>query len=436
MPTSLLAIAKKARESRKHRFHNLYHLLNRTNLRACFHELRKKAAPGVDDVAWRDYESNLEENLTNLVHALKHGGYRARPTRRKFIPKSNGKMRPLGIPCVEDKIVQRAVARILGAIYEEDFLDVSFGYRPGKSPQAATKELAQVLQFGPYGWIVEADLKGFFDSIDHEWLLRMLDLRIGDRQIMRLIRKWLHAGVLETDGKIVHPETGTPQGGIVSPILANVYLHYALDVWFQHIVAPRCRGRAKLVRFADDFTCAFQYHEDAVKFRRSLDNRLGKFSLALAPEKTRVLQFSRFRVGGESFDFLGFEFRPRGAKSRLGRYFVSFLPAVSKKAAKSIRSVIRGWRLHRLSDKSLLDLSRMFNPIIRGWINYYGSFYRSALYPLFDQLNRSLKKWAMRKYKRLRGRQRRAAYWLRRIRSQQPSLFSHWQLASHLVAGR
>ena len=245
MPTSLKGIANKARESRKHRFQNLYHLLNRTNLRTCFFELKRRAAPGVDGIDWHSYEANLEENLKNLTNRLKAGSYRAREIRRKYIPKANGKMRPLGIPCLEDKIVQRAVARILEAIYEQDFLESSFGYRPGRSPQAASTELTIALQFGPFGWIVEADIRGFFDAMDHDWLIRMLKQRIADRKLLRLIKKWLKAGILEPDQTMLHPETGTPRGGLVSPILANIYLHYALDLWFEHYGKTKMAGSIK-----------------------------------------------------------------------------------------------------------------------------------------------------------------------------------------------
>lgn len=265
--------------------------------------------------------------------------------------------------------------------------------------------------------------------------LRAVRKHTDCRWIMLYMARWLIAPVQLPDGTLAAREQGTPQGGVISPLLANLFLHYVFDVWMQWHYPS-----IPFERYADDIIVHCKSERQALWLQTAVIRRLAKCKLELHPEKTKIVYCRDVDRTGNypkaSFDFLGFEFRPRGAKSRLGRYFVSFLPAVGKQAAKSIRSVIRGWRLHRLSDKGLLDLSRMFNPIIRGWINYYGSFYKSALYPLFDQLNRSLKRWAMRKYKRLRGRQRRAAYWLRRIRSQQPRLFAHWQLASHLVAGR
>jgi RNA-directed DNA polymerase len=396
MPTSLKAIAKKARESRKHRFQNLYHLLNRTNLRTCFFELKKNAAPGVDQVDWEDYHANLEANLQRLADTLKTGCYRARRIRRKLIPKGNGKMRALGIPCLEDKIVQRAVAKILGAIYEEDFLDCSFGYRPGRSPQGATQELAQALQFAPFGWIVEADIRGFFDSVDHDWLMRMLEQRIGDRQILRLIRKWLKAGILDTDGQVLHPETGTPQGGIISPILANVYLHYALDLWFERIFRPRCRGRAKLVRYVDDFVCGFQYHDDAMAFRKVLEGRLGKFKLSLAPEKTRQLRFSRFVIGGESFDFLGFTFR--WGRNRKGGPQVWRVTSRTR-FRESLRR-LKDW-IRKARNCRLRDLMRTLKSKFQGHRNYYGVVGNRRLANTFDYFGKGIVfKWLNRRSQR------------------------------------
>ena len=223
--TSLRAIAQKAVQDKTHRFGGLYRLLNPANLRECFYQLRKEAAPGVDGVTFQEYEKNLEENLRSLVQRLIHKSYRARRVRRKYIPKGNGKLRPLGIPTLEDKLVQLAVAQILLAIFEADFLPCSYGYRPGRSPHQAVAELTDTLYRGQFQFVYEADIKGFFDHIRHDWLVRMLEQRINDGAIIRLVRKWLRAGILEEDGRLEHPQSGTPQGGIVSPVLANGYLH-------------------------------------------------------------------------------------------------------------------------------------------------------------------------------------------------------------------
>ncbi len=308
MQTSLRGIANRAATHKEHRFRNLSGLLNEINLAWCFKFLRKDAAPGADRVDVLDYQQELESNIRNLVERLKGQRYRAKLVRRRYIPKPNGKMRPLGIPATEDKLLQVAVAKILEAIYEQDFLDSSYGYRPNRSPKAASQDLARTLLIGKYCWVVEADIRGFFDTIDHQWMIKMLEERIEDKPFLRLIRKWLRAGILETDGQVVHPVTGTPQGGIVSPVLANIYLHYALDLWFARRIKPRCQGEAMIIRFADDFVCTFQYRSDAESFYRDLGERLGKFGLKVAPDKTRILRFCRFDLNGSGrFDFLGFE---------------------------------------------------------------------------------------------------------------------------------
>ena len=258
MSTFLQGIAKKARAQPKHRFGNLYELLNEAYLRECWSDIRKDAASGVDHVSAEAYEQHLEENIHDLVERLKGKRYRAKLVKRHYIPKGNGQRRPLGIPAVEDKLLQRAVARILEAIYEQDFLRCSYGYRPNVGALDAVDKLTSKLQFGRYHCVVEADIQGFFDNIQHDWLIRRLAERLEDGALLRLIRKWLKAGVLETDGQVIHPATGTPQGGGISPILANVYLHYALDLWFQKVVKPGCRGEACLIRDADDYVAAFQ----------------------------------------------------------------------------------------------------------------------------------------------------------------------------------
>ena len=307
MQTSLQGIAKRAASHRRHRFGNLYELLNEVNLLWCWRFLRKDAAPGVDKVDHQEYEAHLGSNVHDLVERLKRKAYHAKLVRRRYIPKLNGKLRPLGIPATEDKLVQTAVAKILESIYEQDFLAMSYGYRPGRGPRDAVRDLTDELQFGKYHWIVEADIKGFFDHIDHQWMIRMLEERIEDKAFLNLIRKWLKAGILDSDGQVVHPVTGTPQGGIVSPILANVYLHYALDLWFDRSMKPRSKGNATIIRFADDFVCAFERKEDAEGFYEDLGERLAKFGLEVAADKTRILRFSRFDLQGSGrFEFFGF----------------------------------------------------------------------------------------------------------------------------------
>jgi RNA-directed DNA polymerase len=393
MPTFLQGIAKKAQEQPKHRFGNLYELLNETFLKECWRDIRKDAAYGVDRVSAQDYEWQLDENIHNLVERLKRKQYRARLVRRQYIPKGDGKLRPLGIPAVEDKLLQLAVTRILQAIYEQDFLRCSYGYRPNVGALNAVDWLTIKLQFGRYNFVVEADIKGFFDNIDHEWMMRMLEERIEDGALLRLIRKWLKAGVLDTDGQVLHPATGTPQGGIISPMLANVYLHYALDLWFHKVVKPRCRGEACLIRYADDFVCAFQYQADAERFYQELGQRLGKFGLELSAEKTRVISFSPHQaLRRTSFDFLGFEFR--WGKDRAGKPHLKRRTS-RKKLRSSLKQFTEWCRIkcryrHR-------DLFRELNAKLRGYYNYYGvhgnyaslnQFYNSAMRILFKWLNR------------------------------------------------
>jgi group II intron reverse transcriptase/maturase len=262
---------------------------------------------------------------------------------RKYIPKTGGKKRPLGIPAIGDKVLQKAVSLILSAIYEEDFLPCSHGYRRGKGPQRAALELSKNLHRGRYGWVVDADIKGFFNNMDHDWLMKMLEQRINDKRFLGLIRKWLKAGILEEDGQVSYPVTGTPQGGIVSAVLANIYLHYVLDLWFEKVAKPHCRGEAMIMRFADNFVCAFQYHDDMKKFYSVLGKRLGKFMLELSPEKTSVIRFSRFQTEKESklFTFLGFEYR--WGLSRTGKPLVKMRTARMKlqTALANIRKWIR-----------------------------------------------------------------------------------------------
>lgn len=366
--TSLQAIAEKADRQPGYRFRNLYGMLNEVMLKDSWQHIRKSAAYGIDQVSAKEYEQDLEENIHQLVRGLKQKRYRAKLVRRRYIPKGDGKFRPLGIPATQDKLLQLAVKRILEKIYEQDFLDCSYGYRPNISAHDAVDKLTAKLQFGEYHYVVEADIKGFFDHLSHEWLLKMLAERIDDKALLWLITKWLKAGVLDTDGKVLHPATGTPQGGIVSPLLANVYLHYALDIWFQKVVIPCCGGEACLIRYADDFVCAFERQEDAQRFYEALGKRLGKFGLELSGDKTRIIPFSpKRRSSGTSFDFLGFEFR--WGKDRTGK------PRVRRRTArKNLRNSLK--RFNEWCKKNrylrLPDLFKQLNAKLRGYFNYYG----------------------------------------------------------------
>ena len=365
--TSLLGIANKARSDKRYRFRNLYRELNEELLLDSWRLLRKDAALGVDRVSAAEYEANLEENIKQLVERLKRKSYRAKLVRRHYIPKGDGGKRPLGIPATEDKLLQLAVKRLLEAIYEQDFLSCSYGYRPRVGALEAVDQLTVKLQFGAYHQVVEADIKGFFDNLSHEWLMRMLEQRIDDQPILRLIKKWLKAGVLDTDGKVLRPEGGTPQGGIISPILANVYLHYALDLWFERVFQRNCKGAAFLHRYADDFVCGFEREEDAHCFYRELGERLRKFGLELAAAKTRVIPFSRHRRGETAFDFLGFEFRwgtDRQGQARLKRR------TARKKFRNSVKRAAEWCKKNR--HRRLGEQFKWLSAKLRGYYNYYG----------------------------------------------------------------
>ena len=367
MQTSLLGIAKKAKSDKRYRFRNLYRELNEELLLDSWRLLRKDAALGVDRVSAAEYEANLEENIHQLVERLKRKRYRAKLVRRHYIPKGNGGKRPLGIPAIEDKLLQLAVKRLLEAIYEQDFLTCSYGYRPRVGAHEAADQLQWQLQFGGYHHVVEADIKGFFDHLSHDWLMRMLAERIDDQAILRLIKKWLRAGVLDTDGKVLRPESGTPQGGIISPLLANVYLHYALDLWFTKVFQPSCHGAAFLLRYADDFVCGFGRAEEAQRFYSELGERLRKFGLELAVDKTRVMPFSRYRGGETSFDFLGFEFRwgtDRQGQARLKRR------TSRKKFRSSVNRVTEWCKQNR--HRRVREQFQLLNAKLRGYYNYYG----------------------------------------------------------------
>ncbi|MGH8067288.1 MAG: reverse transcriptase domain-containing protein [Candidatus Entotheonellia bacterium] len=296
-PTSRRGIADKANADQRHRCRNLYGCLNVELLLDGWSDLNKDAASGVDGVTWQAYAENLQANVAALVERLQQKRYRAKLIRRRDSPKGNGQERPLGIPVIEDQLLQAACARILQAIYAQEVLGCSYGYRPGRGAGEAVRDLTFDRQYGRYGYVVEADIQGFFDHMDHDWLLEMLRLRIDDRAFLSLIRKGLKAGSLETDGRVVHPDTGTPQGGGVSPVLANVYLHDALELWVEKMVKPHGRGEALISRDADDLVCAFRFRSAAEWFSQALPKRLGKCKLEGAPEKTRILRFSRVHPG-------------------------------------------------------------------------------------------------------------------------------------------
>src|SRR5450755_2788886 len=314
VPSALDRVRRVAQQDKEARFVSLLHHVDVDRLRAAFWALKPKAAAGVDGMTWGDYGQELEANLQDLHARVHRGSYRARPSRRAYIPKPDGRQRPLGIASLEDKILQRAVVEVLNAIYEADFLGFSYGFRPGRRPHDALDALAVGIEKRKVNWILDADIRGVYDSIDHEWMMKFLEYRIADRRVLRLIRKWLKAGVIEHGEWSETPE-GTPQGASASPLLSNVYLHYVFDLWAHQWRRRNARGEVILVRFADDYVAGFQHRDDAERFLAELRDRLAKFSLELQAEKTRLIQFGRFAAQQrkqrdlgkpETFDYLGF----------------------------------------------------------------------------------------------------------------------------------
>lgn len=399
VPTSLRGIAKTASHNKHHRFRDLYRLLNTQMLHLAWRGLKKNAAIADTDITVRQYGADLEANLEGLVDRLKQKRYRAKLVKRRYIPKENGKQRPLGIPALEDKIVQKAAAMILTAIYEQDFLECSYGYRLGKGAKDAVSDLGFQLQYGVFGYIVEADIRGYFDNIDHAKLLAMLEQRINDRAFVRLLAKWLKAGILEPDGSVKHPVTGTPQGGIVSPILSNIYLHYVLDEWFQEVVKPRLSGRAVMCRYADDWVCAFQYRDDAERFYRVLPKRLGRYELQVEPRKTKIVRFSRFhpsRKRSRVFSFLGFEFYWSCDRQGIARVRRRTAPSSLRKALKRMKGWLKAFR--HLPKRQFFEMLK--KKLIGHYNYYYVNGNSRAVWRFYGIVIACARKWLNRRSQR------------------------------------
>lgn len=382
-----------------------------------------QGAAGVDGQSIAEFEEDLGNNLYRIWNRMASGSYFPLPVRRVDIPKSEGKTRPLGIPTVSDRIAQMVVQRFLEPVLEPVFHEDSYGYRPGRSAHHALQAARQ--RCWRYAWVLDLDIKSFFDNIDWDLLLRAVRHHTDCKWVLLYIERWLKAPVCMPDGTLVKREKGTPQGGVVSPILANLFLHYAFDRWMreQHPAVP-------FERYADDVICHCSSEAHAYALQAALEARLTSCRLELHPQKTKVVYCKDANRQGDypvrQFDFLGFTFRPRKAKNRAGKLFVSFAPAVSNTAAKAMRQTMRQWRLHQRTDRSLDEIADWINPVLRGWIQYYGRFHPSALYPTFKALQCFLMRWARRKYKRLRDHQIRAWAWLDRIRAHQPTRFAHW----------
>lgn len=374
MPPELLRVRQKARKEKKMQFTALLHHVSVERLREAFHGLRKRAAPGVDGVAWSEYAEHLEANLQKLWGQVQRGTYRARPSRRVYIPKADGRDRPLGVAALEDKIVQGALSEVLNAIYEADFLGFSYGFRPGRSPHNALDALAVGLTRSKMNWVLDADIRGFFDAISHEWMRKFLRHRIGDRRVLRLIDKWLQAGVLE-QGEWKPTEQGTPQGATLSPLLANVYLHYVFDLWIAQWRRKQATGEMIVVRYADDFLIGFQNKEDAVSLLAHLRERLAQFELELHPEKTRLIEFGRYAAQRrarrglrrpETFDFLGFTHKC-GQSRESG--FLLMRHSSSKRLRRKLGDVREKLRKRLHQPVSLQG--QWLGQVFRGYLNYH-----------------------------------------------------------------
>jgi len=411
MSQALGRVREAARRNKKMRFTALFHHVTIERLRTSFKALKRQASAGVDGVTWGQYEQNLETNLQALLSRLHSGAYRAQPSRRVFIPKADGGKRPLGIATLEDKLVQRAIVEVMNAIYEEDFLGFSYGFRPGRSQHDALDALSVGIHRKKVSWVLDTDIRGFFDAIDHGWLEKFVGHRIADRRIQRLVAKWLRAGVLE-DGKKIVQVVGSPQGATVSPLLANIYLHYVFDLWVERWRRRHARGEVLVVRYADDIIVGFQHREDACRFHEELRQRMAKFGLELHPDKTRLISFGRYALERqaerglgkpETFNFLGFTHIC--GQMRNGRFEVH-RRTIKSRMVETLKAVRR--RLLAMRHRPIPEQGAWLNRFLRGYMSYFAVW--TNLRRLSGLREELIKSW-MRSLKR-RG-QRHRMNWLR-----------------------
>lgn len=372
--TKVIALAARAREIKKQPLTNVAHLIDEEWLHESWKRLNKGAAYGIDKVKVDEYTTDLDKNISTLLEKLKQGSYRAPPVKRVYIPKGKGKLRPLGLPTTEDKLAQRAVSIILTAVFEQEFLDFSYGFRSKRSAHQAVSTVRRTIATGKVSWIVDADIKSFFDNMNHKWLIKFVSHRIKDKAIIRLISKWLKAGVME-EGKMIKSSTGAPQGGVISPVLSNIYLHYVIDLWVEKVVKKHISGDMHCIRYADDTLFAFQYREDAVKFIIVLRKRLSKFSLELNEDKTKLCRFGKFaerdreRRGEKrsTFNFLGFTFY--NSISRNGKYKVGNKTQSSRLSGSMSR--VTAW-LKANRHQAVPWQAKYLNAVLEGHYHYYG----------------------------------------------------------------
>jgi group II intron reverse transcriptase/maturase len=375
MSQRLDGVRRAAKERKQERFTALLHHMNVERLRDSFYALQRKASPGVDGVSWQEYETGLEDRLVDLHSRVHRGTYRARPSRRVYIPKSDGRQRPIGIAALEDKIVQQAVVTILNQIYEVDFKGFSYGFRPGRSPHQALDALSVGIQRKKVNWVLDADIRGFYDNLSHEWTMKFIEHRVADHRILRLIQKWLKAGVSE-DGQWSETKVGTPQGSVVSPLIANVYLHYAFDLWADVWRRKAAKGEMIILRYADDLVVGFQHRTDAERFLREFKDRLAKFGLELHPDKTRLIEFGRYAardreqrgVGKpETFTFLGFT-HYCGQRHKSGTFTVWRITAKKRMGAKLKDIKVE---LQRRQHDRTAEVGAWLQKVVQGYYLYH-----------------------------------------------------------------
>ena len=404
--TKLALITQRTRQDPQLQFTSLAHLLDVDFLRGCYFELGRDRASGIDGVSWQEYGKPLEENLANLVERMKAKRYKPQPAKRVYIPKNNTEKRPLGLPALEDKIVQKGIARILEAIYEVDFLDCSYGFRPKRGCHQALNAVDKTIMTKPINHVIEADIKGFFDNVSHPWMMEFLQVRIKDPSFLLLISRFLKAGYLDA-GEFVSTERGTPQGGNLSPALSNVFLHYVLDLWFEKEIRPQARGACTLVRYADDFVCMVQYQDDAQYIEQALRDRFAKFGLELHSEKTRTLRFGRYerenaqrqQRQANTFDFLGFTHFC--GTSRKGKFIVG--RQTSRKKFRQKCQEMNDWLRRIRNHKKAKDWWPTLAAKLRGHYHYYGvSGNMRSLNRFYHMTVRLTRKWLNRRSQRKR----------------------------------
>ena len=381
-------------------------------------------AAGVDGQSTKKFDEGLKDNLYKLWNRMSSGSYFPEAVLRVEIEKSDGGVRPLGIPTITDRTAQMVVKDFLEPLLEPHFHQDSYAYRPGRCTLQAVGVTRK--RCWKHDWVLDMDIKGCFDNLEHDLIMKAVRHHTNCKWALLYIERWLKAPVQMPDGTLHYPVKGTPQGGVISPLLMNLYLHYAFDIW----MTRNCEN-IPFERYADDIVAHCGSEEQARWLWKAVNERLAACGLELHPEKTKMVYCRDSKRREEhldtTFDFLGYTFRPRRAKSRTGEFFITFSPAMSRKATKAVRKVIRTWKLQRRSDLSLESISRMFNPILRGWYHYFSQYRKSGTYPLFRHFNRILARWALRKFKRFKNSKQRATKWLTRIARKEPQLFVHWR---------